>query len=71
MLSTYQTSIKDISDSEKLQCLHYSLNLVHPFLKQICDEQALEEETEARIQGMIVTNISGGKPFYVQLQLWV
>ncbi|KAK4259047.1 hypothetical protein QN277_005422 [Acacia crassicarpa] len=46
-----KTSIRDISDDEKFQYLHYCINLVRPFLKQMCEEQALEEEIEARIQG--------------------
>ncbi|XP_054778587.1 lysine-specific demethylase JMJ29-like isoform X2 [Prosopis cineraria] len=46
-----KTSIRDISDNEKFQYLQYCINLVRPFLKQMCEEQALEEEIEARIQG--------------------
>ncbi|KAF7840595.1 lysine-specific demethylase JMJ25 [Senna tora] len=51
-----KTSMRDITDYEKFQYLQYLINLIHPFLKQICEEQALEEEIEARIQG---------KPWYL------
>ncbi|XP_028755290.1 lysine-specific demethylase JMJ25 [Neltuma alba] len=46
-----KTSTRDISDNEKFQRLQYCINLVRPFLRQICEEQALEEEIEASIQG--------------------
>ncbi|KAK7262130.1 hypothetical protein RJT34_29691 [Clitoria ternatea] len=48
---TIKTSNRDITDYEKAQHLQYMVNLLLPFLKQICHEQSQEEEIEAKIQG--------------------
>ncbi|KAK7348409.1 hypothetical protein VNO80_22965 [Phaseolus coccineus] len=46
-----KTSNRDITDYEKAQYLHYMINLLLPFLKQICHEQNQEEQIEAKILG--------------------
>ncbi|KAL9312794.1 hypothetical protein ACSQ67_018246 [Phaseolus vulgaris] len=46
-----KTSNRDITDYEKAQYLHYMINLLLPFLKQICQEQNQEEQIEAKILG--------------------
>ncbi|TKY53983.1 Lysine-specific demethylase JMJ25 [Spatholobus suberectus] len=46
-----KTSNRDISNYEKAQYLQYMINLILPFLKQICHEQSQEEQIEAKIQG--------------------
>ncbi|KAL2339220.1 hypothetical protein Fmac_013666 [Flemingia macrophylla] len=46
-----KTSNRDITDYEKAQYLRYMINLLIPFLKQICHEQSQEEKIEANIQG--------------------
>ncbi|XP_027329612.1 lysine-specific demethylase JMJ25-like isoform X2 [Abrus precatorius] len=46
-----KTSNRDITNYEKAEYLQHMINLLIPFLKQICDEQSLEEEIEAKIQG--------------------
>ncbi|XP_057748693.1 lysine-specific demethylase JMJ29-like [Arachis stenosperma] len=48
---TIKTSTKDITDTERVQHLHYMISLLVPFLKQICHEQSQEEGIEAKIQG--------------------
>jgi len=47
----FQISNRDIADYEKAQYLHYMINLLLPFLKQICHEQNQEEQIEAKILG--------------------
>lgn len=48
---TIKTSNMDITNYEKVQYLHYMINLLLPYLKQICHEQSVEEDIEAKIQG--------------------
>ena len=42
----------DITNYEKAQYLHYMINLLLPYLKQICHEQSVEEDIETKIQGI-------------------
>ncbi|KAL9392831.1 hypothetical protein Peur_016751 [Populus x canadensis] len=46
-----KTSKRDITNSEKVQHLHYLIKLLLPFLEQICDEQTEEMQIEASIRG--------------------
>nr|XP_034917246.1 lysine-specific demethylase JMJ25-like isoform X2 [Populus alba] len=46
-----KTSKRDITNSEKVQHLHYLIKLLLPFLEQICDEQTEEMQIEAGIRG--------------------
>ncbi|KAJ1427169.1 Zinc-finger domain of monoamine-oxidase A repressor R1 [Sesbania bispinosa] len=46
-----KTSNWDITNYEKAQYLQYMINLLLPYLKQICHEQSQEEEIEVKIQG--------------------
>ncbi|KAJ1405557.1 lysine-specific demethylase 3A-B [Sesbania bispinosa] len=46
----FATSNWDITNYEKAQYLQYMINLLLPYLKQICHEQSQEEEIEAKIQ---------------------
>ncbi|KAH1243822.1 Lysine-specific demethylase JMJ25 [Glycine max] len=46
-----KTSNRDISDYEKAQYLQYMINLLLPFLKQICHEQSQEDQIEAKLLG--------------------
>ncbi|XP_061363886.1 lysine-specific demethylase JMJ26-like [Gastrolobium bilobum] len=46
-----KTSSRDITDYEKAQYMQYMINLLLPFLEQICHEQCQEEDIEAKIQG--------------------
>ncbi|CAK9140951.1 unnamed protein product [Ilex paraguariensis] len=46
-----KTSKKDLNNQEKVQHLLYMIKLLHPFLKQICQEQTEEIEMESIIQG--------------------
>nr|KYP58268.1 Lysine-specific demethylase 3B [Cajanus cajan] len=46
-----KTSNRDITDYEKAQYLQYMINLLIPFLKQICRGQSQEEKIESNIQG--------------------
>ncbi|XP_045816712.1 lysine-specific demethylase JMJ25-like isoform X2 [Trifolium pratense] len=48
---TIKTSTMDITNYEKAQYLHYMINLLLPYLKQICQEQSQEEDIEAKILG--------------------
>ncbi|KAI5414544.1 lysine-specific demethylase JMJ29 isoform X2 [Lathyrus oleraceus] len=48
---TIKTSNMDINNYEKAHYLHYMINLLHPYLKQICHEQSQEVDIEAKIQG--------------------
>ncbi|KAL5066329.1 hypothetical protein RYX36_028066 [Vicia faba] len=48
---TIKTSNMEITNYEKAQYLHYMINLLHPYLKQICHEQSQEVDIEAKIQG--------------------
>jgi lysine-specific demethylase 3 len=41
-----------VTNYEKAQYLHYMINLLLPYLKQICQEQSQEEDIEAKIQGI-------------------
>jgi lysine-specific demethylase 3 len=41
-----------VTNYEKAQYLHYMINLLLPYLKQICQEQSQEEDIEANIQGI-------------------
>ncbi|KAL3519429.1 hypothetical protein ACH5RR_017578 [Cinchona calisaya] len=47
-----KTSRRDLNYSEKVQHLHYLINQLLPFLKQIHQEQIQELEVESRIQGV-------------------
>ncbi|KAL2341318.1 hypothetical protein Fmac_009258 [Flemingia macrophylla] len=46
-----KTSNRSITDGEKVQYLQYIINLILPFLQQICEEQNQEQDIEAKIQG--------------------
>ncbi|GAU18418.1 hypothetical protein TSUD_203070 [Trifolium subterraneum] len=48
---TIKTSNMDVTNYEKAQYLHYMINLLLPYLKQICQEQSQEEDIEAKIRG--------------------
>ena len=60
-----QTSTRDITDNEKVQHLQYMINLLLPFMKQICEEQSEEQEIEAKIQGILSFNFGF---FYITLK---
>eukprot|EP01018_Ginkgo_biloba_P010516 Gb_24423 [translate_table: standard] len=47
-----KSSMKETSNVDKIRHLHYLLSLVLPVLKQIHNEQCLEQEVEARIRGL-------------------
>lgn len=47
-----KTSQRDLDDSEKVRHLHYLINQLLPFLKQIHQEQIEELEMESHIQGV-------------------
>nr|GEW24308.1 lysine-specific demethylase JMJ25-like [Tanacetum cinerariifolium] len=47
--STFKFLSIDLTDTEKLQHLHYLINSLHPFLTQICKEQYEEIAAEARL----------------------
>ncbi|CAJ1941402.1 unnamed protein product [Sphenostylis stenocarpa] len=46
-----KTSNRDMTDYEKAHYLHYMINLLLPYLKQICHEQSEEKQIEATILG--------------------
>lgn len=64
----------DINNYEKAQYLHYMINLLHPYLKQICHEQSQEVDIEAKIQGInlplcfcfsyFIETVNNNKPFF-------
>ncbi|XP_021889066.1 lysine-specific demethylase JMJ25-like isoform X2 [Carica papaya] len=47
-----KTSKREITHHEKVQHLHYLIESLLPFLKQICEVQRQEIEIEAKIQGI-------------------
>ncbi|XP_017434781.2 lysine-specific demethylase JMJ26 [Vigna angularis] len=47
---TIKTSNSSITDYERVQHLQYMINLLIPFIQQICEEQSQELEIEAKIQ---------------------
>ncbi|KAK7303340.1 hypothetical protein RJT34_14243 [Clitoria ternatea] len=48
---TIKTSNRNITDCEKVKYLQYMINLLLPFMQQICEEQNEELEIETKIQG--------------------
>ncbi|EOY28779.1 Transcription factor jumonji domain-containing protein, putative isoform 1 [Theobroma cacao] len=48
-----KTSKRDITDQEKIKHLKYLIELMFPFLKQICKMQNQETEVEADIRGLL------------------
>eukprot|EP01018_Ginkgo_biloba_P013351 Gb_31450 [translate_table: standard] len=57
--------MKETSNVDKIHHLHHLLSMVLPVLKQICDEQSLEQEVEAMICGesMVKLEIPKAKIF--------
>lgn len=53
-----QTSKREITHHEKVQHLHYLIESLLPFLKQICEVQRQEIEIEAKIQGAFLLSIN-------------
>lgn len=73
----------EITNYEKAQYLHYMINLLHPYLKQISLEQSQEVDIEAKIQGInlplyfcfcyCIQTVNNNKPFFQEnllLSLW-
>ncbi|XP_060194192.1 lysine-specific demethylase JMJ27-like isoform X2 [Lycium barbarum] len=45
-------------NSEKIHCLKYLVNALHPFLKTFIHDQTIEKEMEAKIKGVSLTRIT-------------
>ncbi|KAK2984924.1 hypothetical protein RJ640_005665 [Escallonia rubra] len=55
--SVIKTSTRDLTDCEKVHHLHYLINSLLPFVKEIRQEQTEEIETESVIQGLPSSSI--------------
>ncbi|KAK8607815.1 hypothetical protein V6N13_023265 [Hibiscus sabdariffa] len=52
-----KTSKRDITDEEKIKHLHYFIESLLPFMKQICKIQKQETDVEADIQGLLPSKV--------------
>nr|XP_043609425.1 lysine-specific demethylase JMJ25-like [Erigeron canadensis] len=59
--STFKTPSIDVPDAEKLQHLHYLINSLLPYLKQIREEQIEEVLVEAHVQGVSESSVIIGQ----------
>lgn len=58
----------DLTDDEKIEHLHYLINSLLPFLKQIREEQMEEITMEAFVQGFYL-KANGGNNLLISISL--
>ncbi|KAL3521929.1 hypothetical protein ACH5RR_014763 [Cinchona calisaya] len=61
---SFKTSQRDLTVSEKVQHLHYFINQLLPFLKQVHQEQIEELEMESCIKGIPLFSIEAKQSIY-------